>query len=265
MDPRYPYAYFLGGKTTGTYGWWGTNKIVICDQVPSTISTTAIAAAQVPVAATPLTLVSSSGGGITVGTSITSAATGQTVSGLLAIDGAMAPVSFGQSGGGNFWDPTKAIARAVQITSVGNDSGGTVTVRGYDVYNYPMSETITLSNASVATGNKAFKYIQSITPAGTLSGSNVSVGQSDKIGFMLRVDRFQYIQIYWPDTTLISASTGFTAADTTNPATATTGDVRGTYSLQGSASNNTRRLIMTATVTVANCGTATGLVGVTQA
>jgi hypothetical protein len=265
MDPRYPYSFQPGGTSKTAYGWLGGgSRFVICDQVPSTLTVTAIAAAQVPVAGTAMTLVSSTAAGITVGTTITSATTGASVTGLLAIDGAMVATSFGSSNGNNFWDPTKAIARAVSIASAGNDSGATFTVRGYDVYGYPMTETITGANVGTATGAKAFKYIASITPAGTLSGSNASAGQSDKIGFMLRSDLFQYIQIYWPDTTLISASTGYTAAVTTSPATATTGDVRGTYSLQGSASNNTRRLVITATIPLANIGTTTGLVGVTQ-
>lgn len=270
MDPRAPYAYnpgqATGGSTVGdrgAYGWWGVTHIAICNQAPSTISAVAIAAAQVPVAGTALTLVSVTGGGITVSTSITSASSGATVTGLLAIDGAMTAVQNGVSGGNFFWDPTKAIARAVQITSVGDDSAATATVAGYDIYSYPMTETITLTNAGVATGKKAFKYIASITPAGTLSGSNVSVGQSDVIGFMLRSDLFQYLRIFWPDTTLIAANTGYTAAVTTDPATATTGDVRGTYALPV-ASNNTRRLVMFLQVPLANTGTAAGLVGITQ-
>lgn len=270
MDPRAAFAYnpgaSMGGAALGergAYGWWGVTHIAICNQVPSTISAVAIAAAQVPVASTAMTLRSTSGAGITVSTSITSAATGATVTGLLAIDTAMAPVQNGATGGNLFWDPTKAIARCLQFTSAGDDSAATATIAGYDVYSYPMTETVTLTNGSVATSLKAFKYIASITPAGTLSGSNLSVGQSDTIGFMLRSDLFQYLKIYWPDTTLIAASTGYTAAVTTDPATATTGDVRGTYALPV-ASNNSRRLVIFLQVPMGNTGTAAGLVGVTQ-
>ena len=272
MDPRVPYAYApgaaMGGAAIGyrgCYGWWGTSPILLVNQVPSTLTTTALAAAQVPVAGTAMTLVATTGAGITAGVSITRADTGATVAGLLAIDGAMGAVQNGVSGGNLFWDPTKALARAVSIASAGNDSGATFTVAGYDIYDFPMSETITGANAGIATGKKAFKYFASITPAGTLSGSNVSAGQSDTIGFMLRADLFQFLKIYWPDTTLISSSTGFTAADTTSPATPTTGDVRGTYALQGSASNNARRLVMFLDLPPCNVGLATGLVGQTQA
>lgn len=268
LDPRFPFSYEPGGKNTRPYGWWGTTLIPVIDQVPSTLTTTAIAGAQVPVAGTALTLVSATGAGVTVGASVVNAVTGRTVTGLLAIDGAGGAVAFGQSGGVNIWDPTKCLARNVRIASVGNDSGATFTVAGYDIYGYPMTETITGSNATTASGAKAFKYVASITPAGTLSGSNVSAGQGDVIGFPLRVDRMSSIDIYWPEPTLITSSTGFTAA-VTSAASATTGDVRGTYALQ-TASNNSRRMVMFITPSVANIGTYTGtypsgLLGVIQA
>lgn len=268
-DPRYPFAYQPGSAnsltqgTKGGYGWHGVNDIILVDQVPSTITTTAIAASQVPVAGTPLTLVSVTGAGITAGASVVNASTGVLVTGLLAIDGAMTPIQTGVSGGNLLWDPTKALARAVAIASGGVDTGATFTVAGYDVYGYPMTETITGASIATANGAKAFKYIASITPAGTLSGTAITVGQSDIVGFMMRVDRFQYVKIYFPDTTLISATTGFVAAVTTDPATALTGDVRGTYALQ-TASNNTRRLIISARLQPANINSSTGLVGVTQ-
>ncbi len=266
LDSRWPYTYVPGNAQSNARGWWGDDNIVILNQVPSTASTTTIAGAAAGVLG-KMALVSSSGGGITVGQSVTRADTGAVVTGLLAIDGAMGVVNLtpAQNGpaGNQMWDPTKALARTVQIQSSGDDHSATATVRGFDVYSYPVTETITLTNTSTATGKKAFKYILSITLAGTLSGSNVSAGQSDIIGLMLRSDLYQLSTFYWPDATLISSSTGFTAAVTTSPATATTGDVRGTYTLQ-TASNATRRLVIFNTLSVGNVGTTTGLTGVTQ-
>ena len=39
---------------------------------------------------------------------------------------------------------------------------------GYDIYGFPMSEAITANGASTVSGKKAFKYIQSVTPVGTV-------------------------------------------------------------------------------------------------
>lgn len=262
LDPRPPYTYIPGGASNKAVGWLTAVAPNVLNVVPSTASTTAISAAAVPVAGTPITLVTTTAGGITVGQSIVNAATGLTVTGLLAIDGASGQIAFGVQGGNNIWDPTKLCSRCIQVTSVGNDSAATVTIRGFDIYFYPMTQTLTLSNASVATTTKAFKYLQSITPAGTLSGSNISVGQADTIGFPLRVDVQAYAEIYWPQPATITASTGFTAAVTTAPS-ATTGDVRGTYALQ-SASDGTKRMVMMITPNPNTFGTTAGLLGNTQ-
>lgn len=261
QDLRDPYCYVPGSSsTTPVYGWLGSGVVV--DAVPSAINAANIAASQTPGAAVrTITLVSSSGSGITVGVSITSATTGSTVSSLLAIDTAMAGQSYGQDGTINVWDPTKAIARNVRITSGGNDSGITFTVNGYDIYNYPMSETITGANAGVAAGKKAFKYISSITCSGDVA-TTVSVGTGDVYGFPLRVDRLPYAYINW-NNALITSGT-FVAADTTSPATATTGDVRGTI-VTASASDGTRRLYIKVDIPAANLSTSTGWTGVTQA
>jgi hypothetical protein len=267
-DPRVGYNVTRQGGIM----WYGADPVCI-DQVPSAISTTAIAAAQVPVAATPMTLVSATGAGITVTSSATVVwASGNTVpSGSLAIDGLPGLVGLGNlnqlSTGAtrlSAYDPTKAIARAVAIASIGNDSAATFTVAGYDLYGYPQTETITGASGATATGKKAFKFITSITPAGTLSGSNASAGQSDVYGLPFFASRFgAYTTFFW-NSAGITAITGFVAGDATTPATATTGDVRGTYAVQ-SASDGTKRLQMVLTPAVANCLTSIGLFGVTPA
>lgn len=259
IDPRQPYTYYMGGDVSNkVYGWYASECQVI-NAVPSTLSAVNIAATQA--AATTLTLVSSSGAGITVGVSITRADTGATITGLLAIDTAMAGQAFGQDATFNAWDPTKAIARNVRITSAADDSGKTFTVTGYDLYGYPMSEAITGANASVASGVKAFKYISSITCSSTPAG-NISAGTGDVIGLPLRSDYFGDLRIVY-NNAVITASTGYTAAVTTSPATTTTGDVRGTYALQ-TASNNSRRLQIFISPPVANASSITGLLGVAQ-
>lgn len=266
LDPRVGYQ--PGQPPSTPILGWSDNFCLVTNQVPSAISAVNIAAAQVPVAATPLVLVAASGGGITVGQSVVNLSTGLTVTGLLVIDGLPGVIAFGPDATIQIYDPRTTIARNLRFTSVGNDSGATVTVRGFSIYGEPMSEVVTLANATVASGKKAFKFITSITPAGALSGSNLSVGTGDLYGFPLRVDEWQFVDIYFgtPPATIITASTGFTAADTTSPATGTTGDVRGTYGVQ-SASDGTKKLVFFASITPYNlapnaAGLYTGIFGV---
>lgn len=261
-DSRIPFTYQPGqnfGKPI--YGFL-TGHYVLIDQIPSTISAVNIAASQSP-GAGAITLVSVTGAGITAGVTVTNAATGQPVTGLLAIDGAMGSVAFGSAATVNIWDPTKAISRNVRITSGGNDTGITFTVSGYDIYGFPMSEAITGASGAVASGKKAFKYIASVTHTGSVA-TTVTIGTGDVYGFPLRVDRFAYTDITW-NSAGIGANTGFVAADATTPATTTTGDVRGTYAVQ-TASDGTKQLQLFVDVAVANMVLGdVGLFGQTQA
>lgn len=266
IDPRPGYNV----TRWGAIGIGGESAVV--NVVPSTLAANNIAASQTPTAATPLTLVSSTGAGITVlAASLVVWGSGNTIpSGALAIDGAPGLVAFGmpQLSSGNtkvsFYDPTKTIARAVRVHSAGDDTAATFTVVGYDLYGYPMSETITGVNNGDASGKKAFKFITSITPAGTLSGSAVTAGTTDIYGFPMLSSFFGDVSILW-NSAAITASTGYVAAVTTSPATATTGDVRGTYAVQ-SASDGTKRLMIYCNPSINNIALGvTGMFGVTQA
>lgn len=259
LDIRAPFTYQPGSKEGKPFYGFGTTRCVAINQVPSAIADNNIAASQSPVAAA-LTLVSSSGAGITVGQSITNATTGATVTGLLAIDTKVGAVTYGTDGTVNVWDPGTLIARAVRITSGGNDSGITFNVRGYDIFGFPMSENITGANAGIATGAKAWKYITSITPSAAAAGT-VKAGTADIFGLPLRADFFAYVDVVW-NNTAITANTGYVAAVTTT-ASATTGDVRGTYAVQ-SASDGTKRLQVFITVDPTLAKTSAGTFGVAQ-
>jgi hypothetical protein len=258
---------FNGGDITNVLpAWYGSGWINVLDQVPAALSATNIAAAQVPTAGTALTLAAASTGITVIGTGGLSIISGQTFpAGSLMIDGNPALIQVnsaaGQVGGVSLYDPRTMSARAIRITSVGNDSSGTMAVVGVDMYGYLVHETVTLANAGIATSVKCYKAIVSLTPGGTLSGSNVSVGTGDVYEFGLASYEFAFAQIYW-NSTLISASTGYTAAVTTSPATATTGDVRGKYAVQ-SASDGTKKLQMFVMPQVWNL-TKVGLWGVVQ-
>lgn len=244
FDPRKGYA---NGQdyTVPILGWTGLDMLVI-SQVPSQLAANNIAASQTPVAATPLTLVSSTAAGITVAQSVVNIANGQLVTGLLAIDGAPAVIGYGQNPIAQVYDPRTALARAVRVHSAGDDTAATFTVRGYDLYGQPMSETITGVNNGDANGKKAFKFVASVTPAGTLSGSAVTVGTLDVIGLPLFVSEWPFVGIFYGTPPAIlavtAAATGFVAGDS-SAVLATTGDVRGTYALQ-SASDGTKKLIV---------------------
>lgn len=245
-------------------GWYDTAMVI--NAVPSALSAVNIAASQTP-GSSALTLVSSTGAGVTVlSTAFTALPSLNSIPvGALALDGNPGYQIFGARDRTGFYDQTTFLARNVRITSGGNDSGITFKVAGYDVYGYPMTETITGANAGVASGKKAFKWVVSITPSAAVA-STASAGTGDVYGFPLRADSFGYCWIIWAGNT-VTASTGFTAADTTNPATSTTGDPRGTYAVQ-SASNGTNRLEigMTLNITALNqVPLSNGVFGITPA
>lgn len=263
------FAYAQDGPSTGgprAYGFYRGGGMICIDQVPSIAKTNNIALAANPVSGTAMTLAATTGSGITVTTApFTIPQTGNVVpTGALVIDSLPGVVAYGQTSAVNVMDPTLALSRAVQITNASGASGGAVTVAGFDLWGAPQTETITLSSgAATATGNKAWKFIQSVTPAYS-NANTISVGVADKIGFPLRVDRFAYSTIFVQDTA-ITANTGFSAADQTSPATSVTSDARGTYALQSASNGTTLRVQMFVEMVPANCATITGVFGVTPA
>lgn len=263
MDARPQFCYQPGQSETRPFYNYAPGGVLI-DQVPATAAVNNIAASTVPVAGTPFPLVTTTGAGVTVGASVVNALTGQLVTGLLALDGPAGAVAFGSNGSANIWDPTKSLSRAVRIVSAGNDSTATFLISGYDIYGFPMTQLLTGASGApgTATTLKAFKYIASILPAGTLSGSAITVGTTDVVGLPLAAPLFGYLTIYF-NNTLITASTGFVAPVTTSPATNLTGDVRGTYLLQG-GSDGTKALQLFWRPNVAGLLTQAGVWGVNQ-
>ena len=122
-----------------------------------------------------------------------------------------------------------------------------------------MTETITGPNTTTVQGNKASKYIVSISISAAAAGA-ITVGTGDKFGLPMAAPSANYVIAKWADTLALDAGT-FVAADATT-ATATTGDVRGTY-VPSSASNGTRRL--TVYQLAYDVDTVVGVLGVTQA
>lgn len=169
------------------------------------------------------------------------------------------------SGGlGIFLNPPEAIARIASITGNAGSTAQNFTVRGYDIYHFPMTEVIAFAGGAVTTfGKKAFKYIASITAASTDAGHNLSAGFGDTFGFHVRTDKWEYVNTFFGGS-FATSSSGWLTADKTNPATGTTGDVRGTVQAgalgAGSTpaaplnvgTDGTRRLMMAMTVPLYN-------------
>jgi hypothetical protein len=220
----------------------------------------------------PTTAAAGSGNGFT-GTYTVSAPSNATSTTITATLGnstinamSAARIPFGTAGTIQLWNPQAVIGRAVSITSGAVTTAPLFTVSGYDIYGYPMTETIQ-SAATTVNGKKAFKFITSVVPA-TADGANTySVGTTDIIGLPIRSDNFADVTLAYSaslNPVPISAATGYTAAVTTL-ATATTGDVRGTYALQVVASSGANRLYARQTPAPYNVGSIVGLYGVTQA
>ena len=267
LDNRQPYTYIPGQNFGKPVCGWLNACWATLDQAPSTVSTNNLVSTATPVAGTALTLNTTTSGtsGVTVGVTIVRADTGANVTGLLAFDSPMTTQQFGPVGTMQIWAPTTAISRNIRIICSGDNSAGTFTVSGFDIYNFPMNEAIRGGATATVVGKKAFKYIKSITPnaGGTFNSVALLAGNGTAVGLPLRADKFAQMFGVYGNSTIVS-SAGFTAADTTSPATLITGDVRGTYVPQ-TAPSGLLNLSVFQYVSVQNIGTATGRVGITQA
>ena len=120
---------------------------------------------------------------------------------------------------------TLDVPRNITITSAADDSALTFTVYGKDEYGVSMTETITGANATVAAGLKAFKTVSRVAVSGN-SGS-VQVGFGDVLGIPFFLSDGDLVVKEMEDDTL--RTNGTFVAGVQSEASATTGDVRGTY------------------------------------
>ena len=156
-------------------------------------------------------------------------------------------------------------ARAVSIvTSNAGNTTQNVTVTGTDYYGQTQTETLTANGTTTVNGKKAFVTITQVAVSAALTG-NLSVGSTDIFGLPYRITDAGYLfRTGWAGAVADNAGT-FVAADTTSPATATTGDVRGTFT-PTTAANGSRRLVIGMIMTAVQAGpnaTQTSAIGVT--
>jgi len=270
QDPRL-YTSYAGGDWVA--GWYNCGRgYVTVDATPSTSNATCIAAVQSAATAMTLASANNSSSQVVVNATAINVNTGALVTGLVAIGCPNATatnqfLAFGKSGnngtnGVNVWNPANMVSRTLTVTAAGTDSGRTVTIAGNDIYGAPMTELIAVANTSAVAGIKAFKYIRTAT-LDALPTGGVSIGQGTVFGLPIRADTLSYVTAWH----LTSSAVAITAAVTTDPATATTGDVRGTFI---AAVTSTSRVTVFQAVSASNInlittGTSSGVVGVTQA
>lgn len=122
---------------------------------------------------------------------------------------------------------TLDVPRNVEVKSSATESGVNVTVYGRDEYGAAMSEQFADPGTSATAGAKAFKTIERVHVDANPSG-NISVGSGNTLGLPFRVNGEYAILHGFVGTS--TATITLTSADTTDPATKTSGDVRGTVS-----------------------------------
>ena len=207
-------------------------RVYIWDVIPQAAVTNNIAASQAPSGASSLTL--------TAGTSAKSVVRNDGTT-VIQLD----------------------CPRAVKVNC--STTARAFTVSGYDYYGQAMTETITVATAGTAvTGKKAFFQVSGVTIAG--SATAAVVGTSDVLGIPVRVFNVAYVVSVKSNSTLAQDAGTFVAADMTT-ASATTGDVRGTYT-PATASDGIVRTVMTISlpgIAVGPNATRVGALGVTQA
>lgn len=117
--------------------------------------------------------------------------------------------------------------RALQVVSSTTDTTQTVTIRGKDMYGQLMAEKIALNGATPVFGKKAFLSVTSIN-VDILMAGNLSVGDSDILGVPVWLENTTFIWRETQDGATVTSGTVVAGLGQTL-ATATTGDVRGTY------------------------------------
>lgn len=122
------------------------------------------------------------------------------------------------------------VPRGIQIASSNaGDTTQTVTITGLDYYGAPMTQALTLNGQTSVNSTKAFASVNNIAVSATMAG-NLTVGATNVLGLSYKLLTGSLPVGSKNVAGVISADAGTVVQpDATNPATSTTGDVRGTY------------------------------------
>lgn len=156
------------------------------------------------------------------------------------------------------------VPRNITINTTGISGGSTMTYSflGTDLYGAYVSEWIMGPNSSLSAGIglKAFKTVISGSVPQTMS-IPVSIGFGSKLGLPFTVTDKRDVLNFIANSTVELSTATVTGADTTSPATATTGDPRGTVTPNTAANSTTTYTIWFAAI---NFDTKVNLYGVDQ-
>lgn len=115
--------------------------------------------------------------------------------------------------------------RAVTIVASGA-STGTVTVRGRDYLQQPVAEQLTLNGTTTVAGKKAFRFIDSVQFTAT-AATTLNVGVGNTFGLPLKFIALENEQKNGAPAA--NAGTFVAGLTSSSASTATSADVRGTY------------------------------------
>lgn len=137
-------------------------------------------------------------------------------------------------------NPRNVTVAATHATSI---VATTIVVSGYDAYNQAMSETLSITatgTSKSAAGKKAFRYIGSIaiTAATDSTANTLDVGFGNVFGLPVALPFAS--NALAPTVDGVADTPTWVVQDQTNPATSTTGDVRGTIAF-ATAADGTKR------------------------
>jgi hypothetical protein len=120
------------------------------------------------------------------------------------------------------------VQRTLQFVSANaGDTTQTVTITGFDKFNAKVTETVTLNGTTIVTSKKALATVTNLAISAATAG-NISVGASNILGLPIAIYKSAVQVLKESQDGAVATAGTFVNADLST-ATATTGDVRGTY------------------------------------